>query len=250
MAASTEEGRRALPRWQRVALLLLAAGIAAGFVRIGLWQADKGERKAALIGRFEAAAGQAEPEPLAQALAAADAELPRRTHGRVEFPDELPWLLLDNQRHQGRIGVRAYRIGASAGRHLLVEFGWLPFEPQRQLPGLPAAAPPAELEGLLLAPPSAGLRLGTAPALQRGAQPPALLTWLDPQAIGQQLGIPLPARVLRPAPELAFGFARSFEALPNTLPPERHHGYAVQWYGLAAAVAAIALWLTWRSRDA
>jgi len=36
--------------------------------------------------------------------------------------------------------------------------------------------------------------------------------------------------------------------LANTLPPERHLGYAVQWFALSAAVLVIALLLTLRAR--
>jgi cytochrome oxidase assembly protein ShyY1 len=54
--------------------------------------------------------------------------------------------------------------------------------------------------------------------------------------------------VLRPAPDAGFGYVRDFEILPNTLPPERHLGYAVQWFALSAATAVIALLLTFRAR--
>ena len=36
--------------------------------------------------------------------------------------------------------------------------------------------------------------------------------------------------------------------LPKTLPPERHLGDAVQWFGLALAVLATALLLSFRRR--
>lgn len=39
---------------------------------------------------------------------------------------------------------------------------------------------------------------------------------------------------------------RDLEILANTLPPERHLGYAVQWFGLALATLVIALAMTWR----
>lgn len=51
-----------------------------------------------------------------------------------------------------------------------------------------------------------------------------------------------------PGPALPVGYVRDLEMLPNTLPPARHLGYAVQWFGLAAAVLATAMLLTWRAR--
>jgi len=53
---------------------------------------------------------------------------------------------------------------------------------------------------------------------------------------------------LRLDPSMAIGYARDLELLPNTLPPDRHLGYAVQWFALAAAVLVIALVLTVRRR--
>ena len=58
----------------------------------------------------------------------------------------------------------------------------------------------------------------------------------------------LTPRVLRLDPDLPMGYARDLEVLANTLPPERHLGYAVQWFALSAAVLVIALLLTLRAR--
>jgi cytochrome oxidase assembly protein ShyY1 len=55
--------------------------------------------------------------------------------------------------------------------------------------------------------------------------------------------------VLRLDPALTgIGFARDLDVLPNTLPPERHRGYALQWFGLSATLLAITLFLFLRRR--
>ena len=41
---------------------------------------------------------------------------------------------------------------------------------------------------------------------------------------------------------------RDLDILPNTITPQRHLGYAVQWFALALAVLVIATVLTLRSR--
>ena len=103
------------------------------------------------------------------------------------------------------------------------------------------------VRGLLAPPPSPGLRLGTGIAPAGEAW---LLTRVEPDAIAAAAGLdrPLAPRVLRLDPALPFGHARDLEVLPNTLPPERHVGYAVQWFGLAATVLVVALVLTLRRR--
>src|SRR5690606_33526115 len=90
------------------------------------------------------------------------------------------------------------------------------------------------------------------PTCGRGGSPDALLTLaLDPDTLATSLDLPtLAPRILKldPAQPLpsAPAYARDLDILPNTLPPERHLGYAVQWFGLAAAVLVIALVLTFR----
>jgi len=56
----------------------------------------------------------------------------------------------------------------------------------------------------------------------------------------------VPPRVVRLDPKLPGGYARDLDILPNTLPPERHLGYAVQWWALSIAVLVTALVLTFR----
>ena len=56
------------------------------------------------------------------------------------------------------------------------------------------------------------------------------------------IGPSLAPRVLQLDPALPLGYARDLDMLPNTLPPERHLGYAVQWFGLALHGAHHALW--------
>jgi cytochrome oxidase assembly protein ShyY1 len=46
------------------------------------------------------------------------------------------------------------------------------------------------------------------------------------------------------------GYTRDLELLPNTLPPEKHRGYSVQWFALALAVLVTALVLTLRRSKA
>ena len=77
-----------------------------------------------------------------------------------------------------------------------------------------------------------------------------LLTRVDMDANSAETGLPVPLapRVLRLDPAIPFGYERDLELLANTLPPDKHRGYAVQWFGLALTVLATALILTFRKR--
>lgn len=156
-------------------------------------------------------------------------------------------LLLDNQQREGRTGVRVFRIFVTEprGLPLLVDLGWLPLPPDRTLPTIDPIEGRIAVRGLLMPPPSAGLALGTgiAPA---GAG--WLLTRIDMAAIAAATGLSVPPapRVLRLDPDLPLGYTRDLDILPNTLPPEKHRGYAVQWWALAITVFVVWLVLSLR----
>ncbi|MDW8479089.1 MAG: SURF1 family cytochrome oxidase biogenesis protein [Xanthomonadales bacterium] len=126
--------------------------------------------------------------------------------------------------------------------------GWRarPARPCRLLPPFPEIV--TVISGLLVAPPGVGLKLEN-PAWREGAAPPRLVH-LDLPALEGQLGIALAPAVLLLDPEHPFGLERRWRALPNTLPPERHRGYALQWFGLAATVAVVTAVLARRGAHA
>jgi cytochrome oxidase assembly protein ShyY1 len=51
-------------------------------------------------------------------------------------------------------------------------------------------------------------------------------------------------------PEQRIGFARDLSVQANTLPPEKHRAYALQWFGLAAAFAVLCIGVMMRKTDA
>ena len=228
---------------------LLAVAAVALFASLGSWQLRRMHQKQAMLDAAAQVLRQRVPRPL---FLAGDATRSREYDwavGRGRFVG--PALLLDNQVHDGRVGVRVYRVlriePAAARRstsHLLVDLGWMPVGADRRLPDPGQVGPGlVAVRGLLAAPPATGLAMG--PGLQRSGHG-WLLTRVDTSAISRALALPLARRVLRLDPALPLGHARDLDILPNTLPPERHLGYAVQWFGLALAVLVTALVLTLR----
>lgn len=233
-----------------VSLLLgwsLALALAAGFSALGRWQLGRAVEKESVVAAAAAVLQNPAPVALDRAWDRARAGAYDWAEGTGTFA-ELPPLLLDNQQRAGRVGVRVYRaFQPGSGRPLLVDTGWLPLPADRTLPVLPRLAGEHAIRGLLVPPPSPGLALGTA----MGARGEAgwLMTRVDLDAIGQALGMPLAPRVLRLDPVLPLGHERDLDLLPNTLPPEKHRGYALQWFGLALASLLTALVLTIRTRN-
>ena len=225
----------------------VAGLLAAGFAALGTWQYGRAGEKEAVLADAAAVLEARDPVPLA---VAADPDRARRLDwaaGQGRFADVAAFRL-DNQRHDGQVGVRAYRVFLpDAGAPLLVDLGWLPIGEGRAMPAVPKPDGAVQVRGLLAPPPSPGLRMGSGiAAIGDGC----LLTRVDPDAIARAAGLEtqLAPRVLRLDPALPFGHARDLAVLPNTVPPERHLGYAVQWFGLSATVLVVALVLTLRRR--
>ena len=236
-------------------LLALVAIVA--FACAGRWQLGRMHEKQAML----AAAGEAQDRSRVQPLLLASD--PKRIDsydwaaGQGSIANTTLWL--DNQQRGGRVGVRMYCVllpqdGVQA---VLVDAGWWPLDGQRTLPvfGCPLAHD-AAVRGLLAPPPSTGLASGA--ALATSGPQRWLATRLELLAIARELKLStgIAPRVLRLDPQRAQDDAgvmlapgeRDLDILPNTLTPERHLGYAVQWFGLAAAVFVVALVLTLRAR--
>lgn len=232
-----------MSRWFGWGLALLAMAL---FASLGRWQLDRMHQKQALLADAQRVLAQRQALPLASAADAARSQRFDWAAGEGVFADA-PAILLDNQQRDGRSGVRAYRLFRPAGgAPLLVELGWLPLPADRRMPSVPAIAGAMRLQGLLLPPPSAGL--ASAPP-QAQADGTLLAVSLHPDALRAALhATAIAPRILRPDPAQKIGYARDLDILPNTLPPERHLGYAVQWFALALAVLVTALVLTFRKK--
>lgn len=233
-----------MTRRARIGYALGALFATALFAWLGTWQLGRGFAKQERLAQAQSARQSETPQPLSMAARAEDQDDEiARVEGRGRY--RLPLLVLDNQQREGLVGFRVYAIADPEA--VLVDLGWQPWNAERQLP--PLELPPGErnLRGLLVPWPGQGLRLAATPwPADRAA--PVLLTTLDRGDIGTALGIDLAPRVLRLDPALDYGYARDLDVLPNTLPPARHFGYAVQWYGLAATVIVVYLLLSRRAR--
>ena len=232
---------------------VLAVIAVAGFVSLGFWQWERAVWKSRYLdGHARALAENSRPldEALAKAIreSRVDLPLPVKARGTGRF-EPTRTVLLDNQRRGAEVGALVFTLYLPDNDlpPLLVNRGWIALDALRQ-PSVRIEPPEAmvAVSGLLRRPPSQGLRLGKQPSLDAANGPP-LLPWLDLDELGAAWDLSLPPLVLELGPESPGGFRRDADPLPNTLTPEKHRGYAVQWWGLATAVAAIWLVLVWRA---
>lgn len=236
----------------------LAVAVIALFCTLGFWQLGRGSQKQAMLDEVQQVVAQRKVLPLSVADDSSRRSGYDWTAGRGRFLQQ-PAILLDNQINHGRVGIRVYRLFQpdtvqpdspqrpdEASAPLLVDLGWLPLPGDRRLPMIEPMSQITQVSGLLAPPPSAGI---ATPGVTPTPQGDLLSIGLDHAVLSQALSLPqLAPRILKLDPDLPFGYQRDLEILPNTLPPARHLGYAVQWFGLAAAVFVIAVVMTLRQR--
>jgi surfeit locus 1 family protein len=230
----------------RVALAGLVL-LAAAFSALGTWQLRRAGESRTLAARFTATA--AEP-PLERAPTTwSDDVRFRRLGVRGSYGGDRQFLL-DNRVRDGVAGYEVltpFEI-ARERRWLLVNRGWIPADPDRNV--LPDVAVDGALRGLagrIERLPRPGMRLGTPDAASAEA-PLAIVLYPTAAELAARLGVPLPDYQVLLDEREPDGFVRDWHA-PG-LAPQRHLAYAGQWFLLAlgSVGAAVAIAIKARSR--
>ena len=209
-------------------------------VSLGFWQLGRGEQKQQLLESY-AERRTAEPVPVAQLLDNPDPAFQRvRLHGHFGAEHSV---LLDNRQRDGRVGVELLQpfLDQASGRWLLVNRGWLPWPDRRVPPVFSTPEQELDLVAWVYVAPGATFQLQADPA---GANWPRLVTAIEPGKLWRELGRrgftyelraqTGPASYLADWPVVAMG-------------PEKHLGYAVQWFALAFALFGLYLYLGWHN---
>jgi len=226
-------GKRFAPA---LSFTLVALVLAALFVRLGVWQWQRGEERAAAATRFARGA-----ETVLELGTRDPGETPLYQRIGVEGElDTIHQFLLDNRTFEGRAGYEVLtplrRADAPA---LLVDRGWVPFTGSRaRLPDVTVTAGgPLRLTGRVAVLPSPGLASGRAAPAGTGPWP-KVTSYPDMAQLAGALGQPLSSRILLLDPAAPDGYVRAWQ--PPGLPPLRHFSYAVQWWSFA--LATLVLW--------
>lgn len=207
-------------------VLLVALGVS-----LGQWQDRRAAEKTAVQSRLAERAGQ---PPLAigpQLVPQEEVEF-RPVSVTGEFVEQWP-LFLDNRPQQGKVGfylLMPFRI-AGSDTHVLVARGWLPryTGEHNRLPAFATPAGTVTVTGIARAGMGKVMQLGEPAAVA----PKAILQNLTPDQFSnaskltvqpffiEQTGSPAGDNLVRDWPAPALGV-------------DKHHGYAFQWYALAA----------------
>ena len=243
MSASPAPRRFAPPAW---AVLLTAVALAA-FVSLGTWQLGRAREKRGLVAEF-AAGGRDTVEANGLDLGG----LPRYQRVRLLGAyDPSRQVLLDNMPSAaGRPGYRVLTpLRRADGRGwVMVDRGWVPLGTTREaLPDVAVGTGERELSGVLDVLPEPGLRLG--PAAATGATGwPRVLLFPTEADLESALGLELETRIVLLDADLPDGYERSWRPATG-FGPERHLGYALQWFAFAVVAVVIFIALNLRRRE-
>jgi surfeit locus 1 family protein len=221
----------ARPRFGRILLLIVALTVAAVCVRLGIWQLHRLASKRAFNAAVVAGTS-ASPAPVETVAGRGTAAAYRRADATGRYDPAREILFYGRSNANGDPGSDVLTpLRLDDGDAVLVDRGWIPFDPNQPLPVPGAPAAPrgtVSVTGVLFPPDSSSPPAeGTAPVTivrrvnlaQIGAQLPyRLLPYylvLQEQEPAQPAGLPSPP----PAPELTEG---------------PHLSYAIQWFSFAA----------------
>ena len=180
-------------------------------------------------GASEPAAGAAEREALVyRRIALRGTWLPQHT------------VYLDNRQMDGRPGffvLTPLQIGRDAA--VVVQRGWVPrdFQDRTRLPPVETPTGPVEIEARVAEAPS---KLFSFAGGDPGQGSSRIRQNLDLADYRRETGLPLVSLSVLQTGEPGEGLQRRWPEIASGV--EKHYGYAVQWFGLAALIAILYVW--------
>lgn len=215
---------------------LAAVAAAVAFAWLGVWQLERAGEKRGLAADFAGSGPALEWQHLP-----IDAPRYQRVAVRGRY-DPNHQFLLDNRSHESVAGVEVLTpFVLDDGSAVIVNRGWLPFGATRQdLPSVGVDADNRTVVGRIDLLPRPGIWLQGRPATGW----PRLVNYPRMEELELALGRELARRQVLLDPAVPDGYVRAW-TVPGTT-PDRHLGYAVQWFALAALAVAIWFVLSFR----
>lgn len=205
-------------------------------MNLGFWQLRRAEFKEHMVERLESRNQQTSRDlsSLSPSDMSADmTDYPLHVTGH--YLNDLS-LLLDNRPYHGQPGYEVLTAFLTEGKILLVNRGWIAQGPDRRIPpDIPPVEGEVTLHGNAHTPnPNFFVLKEDDYSLVKW---PFLIQKIDLEKSGQLFDYPVIPFVLRLAPEESSQFVREWHS--HFMGPEKHYGYAVQWFSLAAALLVI-----------
>ncbi|MFT3741950.1 MAG: SURF1 family protein [Gammaproteobacteria bacterium] len=223
------------PRWS---FFLLTVVMVTLFINLGCWQLSRAQQKRTWMTLYQNRL-KAPPVPLEQLPPSSDRRFyPVLLKGHYDNPHTF---LLDNRIYHHQVGYEVLTPFITPHKIVLVNRGWIPASPDRQqLPVIPVNNSQT-IQGIVFMPDKKPFMLGNAVAQNSW---PMRLEGFDPAAIHTVLNQPVEPYMIWLTQGPTQGMIRDWH--PVSSPPEKHTGYAVQWFTFAAVMIIIFILLSFQ----
>lgn len=238
-------------------VFLLSLLVFASLIKLGFWQLDRAKQKEhrlqniALYQQQEAMklddiislqVSEKNQSPSIETSIESINDLPVELHGT--FINQ-PSFLLDNQVYKGRLGYRVIKPFQDRHSHtkVLVNLGWIPGKVDRAyIPDIEDIIGQVSFKGMVRLPePSLVL---SEDQNTPGAGPIRIQT-IDIKKIRDRVDFPLLPFIIYVDNEDPLGYIK--EWVPIVMSPDKHRGYAFQWFSLALAWVILMLAVAFKS---
>ena len=221
---------------------------------LGFWQLDRADQKQAILDEYIAKT-VLEPVDLNVEILSGHTDentLWRRGVIRGRYTNDRTFML-DNQVVKGMVGYFVYSPFEIEGSKIrvIINRGWVPAGEHREVvPQIAQTTDLITLTGLVTDyPPPPGILMGDRDQnLQQMAPDISRMQIINGKLLEEMLDYDLFPYVIRLDPSAPAGFVREWSAPESG--KEKHLGYAVQWFALAAALVVIYISVNLRRREA
>lgn len=220
-------------------LVLLALCVV--FLSLGRWQCHRANEKAQIMQHYQQ---MQQARPTLVTADVTDYQNYQRVRLRGNVLNQQQFLL-DNQSYQHRPGVHVLTPIQIGKQIILLNRGWIAWPAgRRQLPHMPGLPQRIDVTGYIARPRTWALS-------QRQDNPqqwPRIIQTLDYQSISRALSQPVMPFTARLDSDQPHGFTREWSV--EFISPQRHRGYALQWFAFALVAIIILIGVSFpRRRD-
>lgn len=227
--------------WFVITLLVFSA-----LIKLGLWQSERAQEKELRLTQIDALLGKVH-QPLDRVLKqlATNEELndqPVILNGK--FDSEV-LILRDNQTFNGQLGYRVYQLFYHQNLPLLINLGWVAGSKQRDiLPDIEPIAGEYQLKGNIRI-----IEQGIVLAEQEYSQieHPLRVQQIEVEKLSRLFSKQLLPFAVYLDKNEAIGYKKNWQ--PIVMPPEKHRGYAFQWFSLATAWLVLMVWAAFKNKN-
>lgn len=238
MPSLTCFNRRFTPKWSVIFLVSLVLAL---FLRLGFWQIQRADEKKQMLAAQQRQMSQAPSEWSGQGQPEQYQNIKLTGHYLAQH------FLLDNQYQNHQLGFDVLTaLQLTNGQVILIDRGWVPAGASREvLPVINTPKGVQTIQGSVYLPSKKQWVLG--PNLEQKRDNICIIERIDAKMLSQILQKKVYPFIIRLDKHEQHGFLRQWAIV--SMAPERHLGYALQWFAMALTIFILFVVLNLKRKD-